>query len=352
MKAIVFSDLHLSNFKSKFKLNEYGVSDLLVRQMRFAHYLVEVAKKEGCDTMLFLGDFTDYEVLDPITLNYATDFISLLDGHFDNLIWLEGNHCISDSANQNTVLSAFVDCFKKSKFVIHPCSIGINGINFHCLPYLSDYDAAIEWIEQINDQCKDSRDKNILLFHFPTTNALLDNSIKSTKGLTFDKSIVGNFDLCLGGDFHRHQALMQTDNAYYVGSPFTLSYGEEPEKGFLVLSLDDLSFKRVSNPFDVKQVKCKSLQVEGQLAALSDQGIVSADIILQVEDLSDAQFDHLSKRRDEFYALHLRKEKRKIEVKPVENKSFSLRDYLHGIDDEASKRIGRVISQMESEVAL
>jgi DNA repair exonuclease SbcCD nuclease subunit len=260
MKLAVFSDLHLTNQNPKFKTDADGVSDLIKDQLRFVEWMMETAIEEGCEGLLFLGDITDRSTLDPITQTYFNKVISrLVYGHMMDVILLEGNHCTADQLNRFSVLGAAKELTNAG--VIHfvtqreSIEVGVapNNIIFHVFPYNPDYKQIEAEIAELNDQL-DTDLCNVLLFHFPCSNAQLDNGVPSPKGVHLSHDITSNFDLCLGGDFHRAQWLSGNPNAYYVGAPFALKFNEQPgePRGFVIVDVDKTgrTVKRYPNPYD------------------------------------------------------------------------------------------------------
>lgn len=292
MKLAVFSDLHITNANSKFKVNTDGVSDLLTAQLQFVEWMIADAKEQGCDMLLFLGDITDRATLDPITQTYFNKMMyKLVYGHDMDTILLEGNHCTADSLNRYSVLGAARHLLSGGNLVTTREELTFidDGVHytFHIFPYQPDYRALEVEIGQLNDILVDSTDVDILLFHFPCSNAQLDNGVPSPKGVHLSADITSNFDLCLGGDFHRSQWLSGNDKAYYVGAPFNLKFNEQTDepRGYAIFTKDAGGWmvERGENPYNYEMLSVQAEEAEQYVGHFTDP----SRVILQVKGRLD-----------------------------------------------------------------
>lgn len=283
MARILFTtDTHFTNSNPKFKKDENGVSDFLIRQDKFFIWLEDLISKERCDIFCFLGDLTDNAILDPVTLFYTNRILSRLNNYankknslyndvyeengFVNII-LEGNHCITDVKNNYTVLSAIEQCFEgqdtghtfvNSEFIYHIKQTFSQDVRFWIYPYISDYKYLEEKIRKDNDRLgleKDDSFVDIMLFHFPCVNAMYDNGLKSVSGVHLTEDMTSNFDYVFGGDYHTHQYLQGNEKACYVGAPFTMKFGETNDRAIMILDTETGEIKRIQNPYNVKMLK-------------------------------------------------------------------------------------------------
>lgn len=336
-RYLVTSDLHLTNKNSKFRIGENGVSDLLDAQHEFMSWLVDShLKTSNCEKFLFLGDYTDSEILDPITLNYATKIMADVTNACSGSIWLEGNHCIDDKGMVNTVMSGLqkLNVPEWHQVITKPTIYTDGYVKFYCVPYNDNYKEAQEVICKYNDELLDEF-TNILLFHFPTTNALLDNSFPASRGLSLTDKEVGNFDLVLGGDYHKRQKLLNSSNAYYAGAPFMFTFNEDSNKGFMILDIEGKTIKieEGHNPFLYEMVK--TTQEEFLDLELDNK----ERAIIQVEGCDEESFKRFSEMRASYYKLSLRKTSNRVEVarknrpKPLSLEQYVLRSDIDEKDD-------------------
>ena len=348
MKILVVADLHLTNKNSKFKIGKNGVSDLLEAQKQFIEYIVEKhLKTQECDYFVFLGDYTDSEILDPITLNYAAYIMSLITNHCEGSIWLEGNHCIDDRGMVNTVMSGFkrLNVPDVHWVVTEPSVCKLDRVKFYAVPYSDDYAKSQETIERYNLSLN-SDYINILLFHFPTTNALLDNSFPASRGLSLTDKEIGNFDLVLGGDYHKRQKLLNASSAYYVGAPFMFTFNEDRDKGYMIIEIkdDEISIEQHNNPFLYEMIKTDQNSFES--LDLLDK----SKSIVQVEDCDEENFSKFAGMRQDYYKLSLRKTSNKVKVEKTQRrKPLSLEEYVLQSDLEDKEGIIELVKEMALE---
>ncbi len=259
IKLLCFSDLHLTNRNPKFKITN-GISDLLTRQSQFVHWLVDKYHEEEYDFLLFLGDWTDYPTLDPVTQTVSSELLARIIAE-TNCVLIEGNHCISDTKGLHTVLGAvkpYIEMLHEDEsdnilVTSNSQILSSDGmVAFHCFPYASNFPKLEAAIARANEEL-DTDIYNIMLFHFPTTNAVLDNQLQSKKGVALLDEIICNFDIVIGGDFHRPQQLLGAENAFYVGAPFDFNYGDHvEERGAMSVEFDDegdIIVDMIENPF-------------------------------------------------------------------------------------------------------
>jgi DNA repair exonuclease SbcCD nuclease subunit len=254
---LVFADLHLTNSNSNFKIGESGVSDLLEAQKKFVQDVCKTYQNGDYEGILFLGDWTDDSTLDPVVQSYSNECLSMINNCDGDHIAITGNHTVYDKENVFTVLGAAEGVFDNIDFVNHPRQITHGDVRFHCLPYNSNYQKVEEKIGEMSHNLDEDK-FNVLLFHFPVKGAELDNGYESQDGLDFVKSDWVKFDLALGGDFHRKQNI--AEDAYYVGAPFDLKFGEHQKRGVRELDIgnQDYSLGLKKNPYQYNLITINS----------------------------------------------------------------------------------------------
>ncbi len=84
-KSCLFGDLHLGlKSNSSVHLNDCW---------NYIQWLTETAKKEGCDTCFFLGDFHNNRAsINIVTLNYSIKCLEHLSKNFERVFFIPGNH--------------------------------------------------------------------------------------------------------------------------------------------------------------------------------------------------------------------------------------------------------------------
>jgi DNA repair exonuclease SbcCD nuclease subunit len=303
-KWLVTADLHLTNRHSKFRLNKDGVSDLLAAQQQMINWIAELLETQDYDGFVLAGDVTDYPTMDPITLTIFNACMKRLFKTGKKIIILEGNHCVSDQGNIYTVVGAAkeLSMCENSYMITQTEVLHFDDITFYCCPFLADTEQIENTIANWNVSAN-RKNNDVLLFHFPTINAVLDNGLPSKKGVNLSKEIVDNFTVCLGGDFHRPQQLVNTDNAYYVGAPFDLKFGQEGPRVLNSITVENGSYKieQIPNPFNFPMLYLDEQDMESLLSEDMSRTIAK----MKDSPSSEGARADLEKSRKRFYSLHL-----------------------------------------------
>jgi DNA repair exonuclease SbcCD nuclease subunit len=303
-KWLVTADLHITNRHSKFRLNKDGVSDLLVAQQQMVDWIAQMLETEDYDGFILAGDVTDYPTMDPITLTVFNSCMKRLFKTGKKIIILEGNHCISDQGNVYTVVGAAkeIAMCDNSYMVTQTEVIKFDDITFYCCPFIADIEQIENTISRWNATA-DRSNNDVLLFHFPTVNAVLDNGLPSKKGVNLSREIVSNFTVCLGGDFHKPQQLVNTDNAYYVGAPFDLKFGQEGPRVVNSITIENGSYtiEQIPNPFNFPMTYIDEADIRS--AESNDM----SRTIAKMKDSPSSEIvrSEIDKFRKKFYSLHL-----------------------------------------------
>jgi DNA repair exonuclease SbcCD nuclease subunit len=303
-KWLVTADLHFTNRHSKFKLDRDGISDLLKAQRDFIFWIADMLEAEDYDGFILAGDVTDYPTMDPITLTAFNACMKRLFKTGKKIIILEGNHCISDQGNLYTVVGATKELTlcDNAYMLTQREVLRFDDVTFYCCPYSSDSEEIESEIARWNESA-DRQNNDVLLFHFPTINAVLDNGLASKNGVNLSKDIVSNFTVCLGGDFHKPQQLVNTDNAYYVGAPFDLKFGQIGPRVVTSITIENGGYKmeQIPNPYNFPMIYIKEDEVESLLAT-----DLSRTIARMTETPSDNSISViLEENRKKFYSVHL-----------------------------------------------
>jgi DNA repair exonuclease SbcCD nuclease subunit len=322
LKLLAFADLHISNRNSTF-LFTGKVSDLLIAQEKYVEHVANLARLHEVDAILFLGDWTDYPTMDTVTLTYNNRLIKLLSDEGIPVIFIEGNHCIEDVELQYTVISATAEMSDPQSpvyFIHQPETVAMvlkeTEVQFHCFPFKSDYKTLESEIAEKNSTiANDDKTCHVMLFHFPSVNAILDNGVNSIRGVNVAQEYISNFAVVLGGDFHKPQQLINTDRAYYVGAPFDLKHGEHLEtRG---TSLVNLIFEKgvwkhevelIANPY---LIPIEKLSAEEFLSKSDEE--LSSGVYRVVGEIDDKTSLLIKAKRKTAYRLDVAKTKKRID---------------------------------------
>lgn len=237
----LFSDLHLQNDNKHYKKRPDGKSDLLDAAEQF----LDVIAREQFDIVIFGGDLTDEETLNPYVLSATNKAIlGPISKSTGAYILLEGNHCIVDGQNKYSVLNSYQSAVSENTHLVvdapEDLALDIEGkiVYIRAVPYQGDYKAMREQI--IRPLEMPHADVNILIYHAATANALMDNGLPATSGITFEPEDLDQYHIAFAGDFHRPQSFKVGDTeVHYIGAPFALTRGQRFPLIYREMTIDE-----------------------------------------------------------------------------------------------------------------
>ncbi len=237
MKFIVFSDLHIHNYK---KFDQGGS-----RLRNCASVLLKIyseARKRGITHILFAGDLFDQQKSLPIpVINKTVKIFNYLEINYPEIefIAISGNH---DHGSKNTLENeahtslTFLDIMFKNFNLIDGTYFELDEKNnIWGIPYFSHP----EHLEKFEKDFKFSdRCNNFLMIHQTPqhSNPMIPFDCRAQDFKRYE------FTFC--GHIHKHERL--TRNFCIVGSPLHRDLGDEgQDKGFLVFDTDKNDYERV-----------------------------------------------------------------------------------------------------------
>ena len=221
MAQIVTADWHIEQ-------DNHALIDSLTTQ------LISGGKEREIDTLLILGDIFESRRAQPLAnLSFFGSQLEKFAEHEMKVIAIPGNH---DKIDQESTLSYLKEFQYHPNFIVIPdynfLDIGKNRLHF--IPYFKEETAYLSRIPQIK---MDKKRENVLFTHVAVTgvknndNTEVANSLKLGMFVGFHSVFVG----------HYHNKSRVGKNIYYMGSLYPRAFGEDQDKGFLVLN-DDLTF--------------------------------------------------------------------------------------------------------------
>jgi len=202
---------------------------------------------------------------------------------------IPGNHDKVDYESRDSYLSVYTEY---PNFVLYENG-GVfeddrNDVSIYMLPYFKE---ATVYPEELNNialeasQDKDSS-KKILITHIAA------NGVKNNDGTTVDYGIPPNafktFDKVFVGHYHNAQEV--GSNVVYIGSTFPHNFGENNNKGIVVVN-DDLSYEYADTDFPryhkhIYKVGSDQGTIEKQLGRHDDQDHVRVEVVGSQEEVS------------------------------------------------------------------
>jgi len=215
-KAAVCTDLHVGN-KSNSIIHNQDCEE-------FIDWFIEKAKKEGCETCLFLGDWHHHRAsINVQSLSVSVRLLSKLNDAFEKVYMIPGNHDLyyRDRRDISSVewakhlpnIVIVNDWFQHGEAVIAPWLVG-------------------------DDYKKLKKMKGKYLFgHFELPHFLMNALIEMPDHGEISNNHLSGFEQVFSGHFHKRQA---KKNIWYIGNAFPHNFSDagDDARGMMVLGWD------------------------------------------------------------------------------------------------------------------
>ena len=228
-RALLVSDLHLSNNLPHAKPTEQGRTDRLEDQIRLFDHISKTAKSWDVDATFILGDLFDKAVVDAVTW---TETARCLSQHPAPLFVLGGNHEGVSVHGERFTTDALGAIEREGLSVIGDGPVSpVPWLRFWPFPYSSS-DTARQGIEDASAEIKkDRRTHEVGLLHHSVLGCAHEGWI-CNDGLTPEEAC-GSFSKCFSGHFHTPQPFGSVGQ--YLGSPLQFRFDDEGRKaGFWI----------------------------------------------------------------------------------------------------------------------
>ena len=231
-KFVIITDTHL-------KTSNIELNTSIFKQV------IDYCLKYGIDECYHCGDiFTDRSGSQPLSV--LIGFKEILDMFSANRIKLKaiaGNH---DKVNLNST-DSYLDIFAANKnFTVvkkYDKFYENEIIVIWALPFFKEIDEYPAKLSELSNLVVKGK-KNILLTH--TTVDKAKNNNKENVDSEIKQSSFDAFDMVLVGHYHDYNKI--SNKIQYVGSAYQSNFGEDENKGFIVLS-ENMSIERVQLNF-------------------------------------------------------------------------------------------------------
>jgi DNA repair exonuclease SbcCD nuclease subunit len=212
-KVACFTDIH-------FGLKSNSATHLADCE-EFVDWFIEEAKKEGCETCIFLGDWShNRNSLNLITLDTSIRCLEKLGAAFDQFFWFPGNH----------------DLFYKDKRDIHSSAFGrhIPGVTVVESVTTIGETTLVPWL--VGDEWKDiSKIKSKYMFgHFELPLFFMNAMVQMPDHGELQSHHFQYQDYVFSGHFHKRQ---QRDKIIYMGNAFPHNFADvgDDQRGMMTL---------------------------------------------------------------------------------------------------------------------
>lgn len=212
-KAACFTDLHVGLKNNSLQHN--------IDCVNFIDWFIAEAKKEGCETCFFLGDWHhNRATLNIQTLSFSLRCLEKLSAAFDQVFFIVGNH----------------DTFYRDKRDIHSVEWGKH------LPNVTIVD---EWFERgdvtiapwiVGDEWRtvQQRSSKYLFGHLELPNFYMNALVQMPDHHEIQANHFGGFEAVYSGHFHKRQ---HQRNITYMGNAFPHNFADagDDDRGMMIL---------------------------------------------------------------------------------------------------------------------
>ncbi len=212
-KVAVFTDLHVG-LKSNSSIHLRDCEE-------YVDWFIDQAKKEGCETCIFMGDWShNRNSLNLITLNTSLELLEKLGASFDQFFWFPGNH----------------DLFYKDKRDIHSSAFGrhIPGVTVvEGVTTIGDV-TLVPWL--VGDEWKTiSQVKSRYMFgHFELPLFYMNAMVQMPDHGELKAEHFVHQDYVFSGHFHKRQ---NRGKIHYIGNAFPHNFSDnwDDARGMMIL---------------------------------------------------------------------------------------------------------------------
>ncbi len=212
-KVACFTDIH-------FGLKSNSITHLKDCE-EFVDWFIENAKKEGCDTAIFLGDWShNRNSLNLMTLDSSIKCLEKLGAAFEKFYWFPGNH----------------DLFYKDKRDVHSSAFGrhIPGVTVVEEVTVIDDVALVPWL--VGDEWKKMPDLECkyVFGHFELPKFFMNAMVQMPDHGELKAEDFNKPDYIFSGHFHKRQT---NQKVIYIGNAFPHNFADawDDERGMMVL---------------------------------------------------------------------------------------------------------------------
>jgi hypothetical protein len=213
-KAAIFTDIHFGLKSNSLQHNTDCEN--------FVDWFISQAKKEGCETCFFLGDYNHHRASINIqTLQFGLRALEKLNDNFDRVYFIPGNHDLyyRDRRDIHSVewakhlpkVEIINDWFKDGDVVIAPWLVG-------------------------DDHKKLAKLGGKYMFgHFELPNFYMNSMVQMPDHGEIKESDLLGFETVFSGHFHKRQA---RGNVWYLGNAFPHNYSDagDDARGMMILT--------------------------------------------------------------------------------------------------------------------
>lgn len=212
-KAAVFSDIHWGLKSNSIQHNQ----DCL----NFVDWFIEKAKKENCETCMFLGDWNHHRASINIhTLQFGLQALEKLNAAFDHVYFIPGNH----------------DLYYRDRRDIHSVEWAKHLPNVTIVNnFLNKGDVVFApWLVQDDYKKLKKYNAKYLFGHLELPHFYMNAMVEMPDHGEINETHLTQFEKVFSGHFHKRQA---RKNIWYIGNAFPHNYADagDDARGMTIL---------------------------------------------------------------------------------------------------------------------
>jgi len=212
-KAAVCTDIHFGLKSNSLKHN--------MDCDEFIDWFIKTAKREGCETGLFLGDWHHHRAsINLQTLNFSLRALEKLSAAFDRFLFIPGNH----------------DLYYRDRRDIHGADWAKHIPNIEIVnDFFSEGDVAIApWLIGDDHKRLMKMEGKYLFGHFELPHFKMNAMVEMPDTGEISQSDLNRFENVYSGHFHLRQ---RQKNIHYIGNCFPHNFADagDQDRGMMVL---------------------------------------------------------------------------------------------------------------------
>ena len=291
-KVACFTDIHFG-LKSNSQTHNQDCED-------FVDWYIARAKKEGCDTGIFMGDWHhNRNSLNITTMDYSLRALEKLGKAFDQFFFFPGNH----------------DLYYKDKRDIHSAEFGkyIPGVTVVHKPTTIGNVTLCPWL--VGDEWKSigKQGGKYIFGHFELPSFFMNAMVQMPDHGEIQLDSFKGYELGFSGHFHKRQ---ERQNMHYIGNAFPHNYADawDDDRGMMILEWDGV-------PQYINWTECPKFRTI-KLSQLIDEAdtLITSKMHLRVSLDIDISYEEASFIKEKFISdydireLTLVSEKKEVEI--------------------------------------